>query len=178
MKLSLCEVKTHVVSADVVFSDGVYFISGRIGSGKSTLASVISGVSPSDSGEIIKEGIDSLILLMQFPEYHITGKTVSDEIKSWGVSSNDIFGVCPSERDPFTLSRGELKRLMLSCVFSKNPDVLILDEPFASLDSDAKESLCKLIEKRRGITLVFSHETKYVPKSGKLRIKDGVLIHE
>ncbi|MDO5844375.1 MAG: energy-coupling factor ABC transporter ATP-binding protein [Methanocorpusculum sp.] len=178
MKIILSGVVTPAVCADVSFSEGVYFISGRIGSGKSTLASVISGLTKPVSGEIIKEDVCSLIFLMQFPEYQITGKTVADEIKSWGADEGCLFGNFENSRDPFTLSRGELKRLMLSCVFSKNPDVLILDEPFASLDSDAKEILCGFIEERKGITLVFSHETKYVPASVKLMIKDGVLHYE
>lgn len=178
MKITLRNLKTIAVSADTSFTDGVYFISGRVGSGKSTLASVIAGLTKPLEGEVIKENVESLIFLMQFPEYHITGKTVSDEIKSWGNADGSLFGVFENSRDPFTLSRGELKRLMLNCVFSKNPDVLILDEPFASLDSDAKETLCSLIEKRKGITIVFSHETNFVPQSLKMKIKDGVLQNE
>ncbi|ABN06311.1 ABC transporter related protein [Methanocorpusculum labreanum Z] len=154
-------------AADDFFSEGVHMISGRIGSGKSTLGSALAGLSEIESGKIILEGCGSPILLMQFPEYQVTGPTVVREISSWGVPRGDptfsSLDVEISDRDPFTLSRGELKRLMLACVFSKDPDVLILDEPYASLDISAKEVLTGMIENRRGITIVFSHETEYAP---------------
>lgn len=174
---------TFSLSADVIFEEGVHMISGRIGSGKSMLGSALAGLSKIDSGKIVLEGCSSPILLMQFPEYQVTGSTVSREISSWGVSSADsffsLFGVETSDRDPFTLSRGELKRLMLACVFARDPDVFILDEPYASLDSSAKEVLTASIENRRGITIVFSHETEHVPKnSQKWRIHSGGLHHE
>ncbi|HJJ29918.1 MAG TPA: ATP-binding cassette domain-containing protein [Methanocorpusculum sp.] len=174
---------TFSLSADDAFEEGVHIISGRIGSGKSMLGSALAGLSQIDSGKIVLEGCSSPILLMQFPEYQVTGPTISREISSWGVSSIDPFfsrfGVEMSDRDPFTLSRGELKRLMLACVFAKDPGVLILDEPYASLDPSAKEVLTDSIENRRGITVVFSHETEHVPKnSQKWRIHAGELHHE
>ena len=162
---------TFTLAADDFFSEGVHMISGRIGSGKSTLGSAIAGLSSVESGNIILENCVSPVLLMQFPEYQVTGPTVVREISSWGISSgNPVFSsldVEISDRDPFTLSRGELKRLMLACVFAKDSDVLILDEPYASLDFSAKEVLTSLLECRRGITIVFSHETEYVPNQAQ-----------
>ena len=158
-------------------------ISGRIGSGKSTLGSALAGLSLVESGQIILEGCRSRVFLMQFPEYQVTGPTVSREISSWGVSCGgpafSSFDVEVSDRDPFSLSRGELKRLMLACVIAKDPDVLILDEPYASLDVSAKEVLTGLIKNRRGITIVFSHETEHVPaNSQKWNIQNGGLHRE
>ncbi|HJJ43042.1 MAG TPA: ATP-binding cassette domain-containing protein [Methanocorpusculum sp.] len=174
---------TFSLSADVIFEEGVHMISGRIGSGKSMLGSALAGLSKIDSGKIVLEGCSLPILLMQFPEYQVTGSTVLREISSWGISSGDPyfsrFGMEMFDRDPFTLSRGELKRLMLACVFARDPDVLILDEPYASLDPSAKEVLTDSIEKRSGITIVFSHETEHVAKnSQKWRIHTGGLHHE
>ena len=113
----------------------------------------------------------------------MTGPTVSREISSWGVSCGgpafSSFDVKVSDRDPFSLSRGELKRLMLACVFAKDPDVLILDEPYASLDVSAKEVLTGLIENRRGITIVFSHETEFAPNHAlRWKIYGGGLYRE
>jgi len=174
---------TFSFAADDFFSEGVHMISGRIGSGKSTLGSALAGLSRIESGKILFEGCVSPILLMQFPEYQVTGPTVIREISSWGIPSEDpVFSslnVRISDQDPFTLSRGELKRLMLACVFSKDPGVLILDEPYASLDISAKEILTGLIENRRGITIVFSHETEHVPSnSRKWKIENGGLHRE
>jgi len=53
------------------------------------------------------------------------------------------------DRDPATLSGGELRRLAVGCAVIAEPDVLILDEPLASLDAagaaqieDLVHSLC------------------------------------
>ena len=53
------------------------------------------------------------------------------------------------ERNPGTLSGGELRRLALGCALITDPDVLILDEPFASLDAAGDAQLGELI---RGLT--------------------------
>ncbi len=92
----------------------------------------------------------------RFPRDIVVGRPPGDPAFS-------RFDVEISDRDPFSLSRGELKRVMLACVFAKDPDVLILDEPYASLDVSAKDVLTSLIENRRGITIVFSHETEFAP---------------
>ena len=170
------------LSANAVFEEGVHLISGRTGSGKSSLASVLAGLSSVSTGDVIPEGCGSPILLMQFPEYQVTGSSVIREISSWGCFENkeffSLFGVNVNARDPFTLSRGELKRLMLACVFAKDSDLLILDEPYASLDSSAKDVLTTLIENRRGITIVFSHEVEYVPSGLRWKVAAGVLHRE
>jgi energy-coupling factor transporter ATP-binding protein EcfA2 len=53
------------------------------------------------------------------------------------------------DRDPATLSGGELRRLALGCTLVTHPDVLILDEPLASLDAASAAQLRELI---RGLT--------------------------
>jgi energy-coupling factor transporter ATP-binding protein EcfA2 len=53
------------------------------------------------------------------------------------------------DHDPATLSGGELRRLALGCALITRPDVLILDEPVASLDADGAGQLRTLV---RGLT--------------------------
>ncbi|HJJ96603.1 MAG TPA: ATP-binding cassette domain-containing protein [Methanocorpusculum sp.] len=172
------------LAADAVFSRGVHLISGRIGTGKSTLALAAAGLLTPDAGRIRYEGCSGTpILLMQFPEYQITGTTVTGEIASWNVTGDEepfsLLNVTPSGRDPFTLSRGELRRLELACILARESDLLLLDEPYASLDRYAKPVLTRLLEQRSGITLVFSHETEFVPALAEhWTIKDGELHHE
>ena len=110
----------------------------------------------------------------------ITGTTVSEEITSWNITGNEEpfhrLNTGPSSRDPLTLSRGELRRLELACILSRESDLLILDEPYASLDQAAKPELTELLEQRTGITLIFSHETEYLPTTAEhWTIQEGKL---
>jgi len=67
--------------------------------------------------------------------------------------------------DPFKLSRGQLKMLNLACVFAIDPDLLLLDEPFSSLDCNTKARVCRSIEARKDkITIIFSHERSTLPR--------------
>jgi len=169
--------------ADGTFSEGIHLISGDVGSGKSTLALMMAGLlSPAD-GSIVRDGISSIMISMQFPEYHITSATVAEECRSWGIDSDPILsGInLRNKRDasPLTLSRGELKRLHLACVLAKNYDLLLLDEPFSSLDAREKERLCEHLSKRSGgITILFTHEQTSFPRVDHIwEIQDGELLN-
>ena len=50
-----------------------------------------------------------------------------------------------ADRAPFELSGGEKKRAAIASVLSLRPDVLLLDEPTASLDPRTKWVLVNLI---------------------------------
>ncbi|MET1065274.1 MAG: ABC transporter ATP-binding protein [Arthrobacter sp.] len=49
------------------------------------------------------------------------------------------------DRDPATLSGGELRRLAVGCAVIAEPDVLILDEPLASLDAVGAAQIADLV---------------------------------
>jgi cobalt/nickel transport system ATP-binding protein len=70
------------------------------------------------------------------------------------------------DRAPFELSGGEKKRAAIASVLSIEPQVLLLDEPTASLDPRTKWVLVNLIQElgRSGRTLVTAtHELEIVP---------------
>jgi len=163
------------------FGEGVHLISGPVGSGKSTLALLLAGLLRPESGAVRRHGVSSVQLLLQFPEHHITCPTVAGEVRSWGLAPEDVLARADllgrGGDDPFHLSRGELRRLTLACAVMQNPDLLILDEPFSSLDCAAKREACRMIEERGvGITIIYSHERAVLPRVDAIwEMEDGAL---
>jgi energy-coupling factor transport system ATP-binding protein len=172
---------TWSLIAEGIFEPGIHLISGDVGSGKSTLALFLAGLVRAEQGAIHREGIRSAMISFQFPEYHITGSTLARECESWGLNPDPLLrSVNLAEKagsDPLKLSRGELKRLHLACILANEYDLLILDEPFSSLDCAEKERICaSLSERSHGITLIFTHEQSIFPKVDRIwEIQEGSL---
>jgi energy-coupling factor transport system ATP-binding protein len=170
------------LSADGEINPGIHLLTGEVGCGKTTLALMLAGFFSPVSGTIEKEGISSQMISFQFPEYHITGSTLAEECRSWGLDPSVILSHEQISRtldsDPFTLSRGELKRLHLSCILEKDYDLLILDEPFSSLDCSEKERYCRIFsQKSQGITFILTHEQSIFPRVDYIwEICEGKLI--
>jgi energy-coupling factor transport system ATP-binding protein len=157
------------IRASGTFSPGVHLVTGSVGTGKSTLALVAAGLLFPAEGSVERRRIARSMLLFQFPEWHLTGRSVREEITSFGVPVEDVLSRSGLSgrggEDPFSLSRGELKRLLLSCVLARDDDLLILDEPFSGLDCPGKILLCNEIgEKRRGIVILCTHERHFLPR--------------
>jgi energy-coupling factor transport system ATP-binding protein len=119
-------------------------------------------------------------LLFQFPESQLFAATVYDDVafgpRQLGLSSDSVrervtyalaavaldTGNAYLERSPFALSGGQRRRVALAGVLAMRPEILVLDEPSAGLDGEARDELFgRLAELRRtdGLTLVFvSHD--------------------
>lgn len=166
------------IRASGAFSPGINLVTGSVGAGKSTLALVAAGLLPPTEGSVERRGVARSMLLFQFPEWHLTGRSIREEITSFGVPVNDVLSRSGlsgrGEEDPFTLSRGELKRLLLSCVLARYDDLLILDEPFSGLDCTGRLLLSREIgEKRRGIVILCTHERHFLPRVDVIWEFDG-----
>ncbi len=159
---------TWSISAQGIFEEGIHLVSGEVGSGKSMLALALAGLLSADSGKVIPRGISTRMVSFQFPEYHLTGLSVEEECRSWGLDPDGILPRVNLEGkrllSPLALSRGELKCLHLACILSRPYDLLILDEPFSSLDCQRKERVSRKLSQTSGITIIFSHEQAVFPK--------------
>lgn len=157
------------LSARGIFTEGTHLISGDIGSGKTTLSLMLAGLLKPSSGTIVREEMVSRMISFQFPEHHVTGSTLREECASWGIDPDTALASVnltgKEDFPPLKLSRGELKRLHLACVMAKQYDLLILDEPFSSLDCREKERICNDLSLRtQGITIIFTHEQMQFPR--------------
>ncbi|OPX65464.1 ATP-binding cassette domain-containing protein [Methanoregula sp. PtaB.Bin085] len=171
------------LSAEGTFNEGIHLVSGDVGSGKSTLALMLAGLLTAASGYIERQGISSHMIAFQFPEFHITGTDIFKECRSWGIDPGPVLasaGLADGAlTDPHALSRGELKRLVLFCILAKQYDLLILDEPFSSLDCVEKERLCaELSGRKHGITVIFTHEQAFFPKVDRIWEISGGILHD
>lgn len=170
------------LTANGEFSEGIHLVSGAVGSGKSTLALAIAGLISSEGGSVLRDGIGPMMLSFQFPEYHITGMTLTEECLSWGCVPKEIFSSADlqgkNHQSPFSLSRGELKQFHLSCLLNRHYDLLLLDEPFGSLDCETKKKVCDhLSELTNSITIIFTHEQAILPRVDRIwEIIDGKLL--
>ncbi len=170
-----------IVRAGGSFAEGVHLVSGPVGSGKTTLALAATGLRSPEKGKIYREGVGTFTLSQQFPEYHITGTTLNEEIVSWGLEPDPILErtgfTGQGSRDPFSLARGELKRLHLACVLSGEWDLLVLDEPFSGLDCREKKRIAgEIATLNAGIVIIFTHEQTVFPRVDRLwELQEGLL---
>ena len=163
------------------FGEGVHLVTGQVGSGKSTLALALAGGLAPSSGKITCEGIGSRMLVLPFPGYHVTGRSLDEEVASWGLSPEPVLAAAGlagrGGEDPLRCSLGELKRLVLSCALARETDLLILDEPYSSLDCAWKAELSRRLGGRRtGITILLTHEDEQLPRVDEIwEIRGGDL---
>ena len=171
--------------------DGEFIgVIGHTGSGKSTLIQHLNGLEiPTDgtvlynNEDIFAEGYElkalrgRVGLVFQYPEYQLFEETVlkdvmfgpvnmgkpKEEAEERARAALKSLGLDESyfSRSPFELSGGEKRRAALAGILAMEPEVLILDEPTAGLDPQARADMLGLIRRlhrERGITvLLVSH---------------------
>lgn len=98
-----------------------------------------------------------------------------EQAVSWALQVVGLEGY--ENKSPLNLSGGEKKRVALASVLSMRPEVLVLDEPTASLDPLGAAKTIDLlsgINRELGITLVFAtHDVDIVPLlAGRVYVMD------
>ncbi|MBK8808347.1 MAG: ABC-F family ATP-binding cassette domain-containing protein [Bacteroidales bacterium] len=154
-------------------------IIGYNGSGKSTFLNILSGLIPSDSGDI--EYGETLNIGyyrqdgLQFTENKKVIEVITD-IASHIQLSKDLtisasqflehFLFKPSSQHNFVskLSGGEKKRLYLMTVLMKQPNFLILDEPTNDLDIQTLQILEQYLQDFSGCLILVSHDRFFTDK--------------
>lgn len=165
---------------------GSMALMGASGSGKSTLLQVIRGLDAPESGAVLLDGAGpadagyarlqrEVGLVFQAPELQLFAATAREDVAfgprrlGWPEeqvtsavdTALDVVGL-PSahfaERHPYALSGGEQRRLALAGVLAMRPRLLLLDEPFVSLDPGTRRQLVGILEglKAAGVTLLLA----------------------
>jgi energy-coupling factor transport system ATP-binding protein len=153
-------------------------IIGPTGSGKSTLLSHLNGlmrpqegdvcvfgVSLADSKTDVKQVRRRIGLLFQNPEQQLFERFAGDDVafgpRNFDVGGEELrrrvraamelVGLPFSLKDRLTaeLSLGEKRRLALAGVFALNPEVMVLDEPTASLDPGGRNRILEVLKRWR-----------------------------
>ena len=77
------------------------------------------------------------------------------------------------------LSSGEKVRMALAKAVIEDPDLLLLDEPTNHLDQEMLSWLQDLLSRRKGATVITSHDRKFINKvcNGLIEIKNGRLTY-
>ena len=125
-------------------------LTGDNGCGKSTLLLLLANLADADRGEIQRAENLETALALQDPERTFFAETVEDEIafapSRRGLAASALrerveaslqalsLPKALRERDPISLSTGEMRRVALASLLSLDPDFLFLDEPTAGLD--------------------------------------------
>ncbi|MEU6862094.1 ABC transporter ATP-binding protein [Streptomyces sp. NPDC046876] len=151
---------------------------GPSGCGKSTLLDLLAGLTRPTSGRILLDGApvtgpgpDRGIVFQQYAllPWRTALGNVEFGLEATGVPRRqraerareflDLVGLAGFEdRHPHELSGGMRQRVAIARSLAYDPDVLLMDEPFAALDAQTRESLqdeLRRIWQRTGKTVVF-----------------------
>ncbi|MET0677514.1 MAG: ATP-binding cassette domain-containing protein [Bradyrhizobium sp.] len=163
----------HDVIASVAFAlaaGEVGALIGPSGCGKSTMLRIISGLDHDFKGTISRPAATRIGFVFQEPRL-LPWRSVEQNIRIVAPAADDaklasLFEILELKAHrnhfPGELSLGLARRVALARAFAVEPDLLILDEPLASLDAALaarlRDQIALLVEGRPMITLLVTHD--------------------
>ncbi|MGA7124169.1 MAG: ABC transporter ATP-binding protein [Polyangiaceae bacterium] len=202
-------VAVREVTFEARFKEMLYIV-GPSGSGKTTLLSIISGILRPDAGKVFVEDVDVWSLKENaladfrlqklgfvFQDFHLFPnlKTVENvaiplvlKRRPWADALREamkyleVVGLANrAELNPTRLSGGEQQRVAIARALASGPDLMIFDEPTASLDGDTGKKIVEFVKREvltdhRCIVVVTHDERIYEYADRILHMEDGRLL--
>jgi putative ABC transport system ATP-binding protein len=196
------------VDLETYFGEMVYIV-GPSGSGKTTLLSVLSGILKPNEGSVLVENVDIWKLDADhladfrrekigfvFQDFHLFPRLTTAENaavplilkkRDWNESVHEAEGCLEivglkgrADLPPVKLSGGEQQRVAIARAIISKPDILIMDEPTASLDGDTGNAILSFVRKNllneNRCVVVVTHDTRiYEYATRILQMEDGRL---
>jgi putative ABC transport system ATP-binding protein len=197
------------VSMDAYFGEMLYIV-GPSGSGKTTMLSVLSGILRPNAGSVTVEGEDIWHMTSDkladfrlhkigfvFQDFHLfprltTAENVAiplilkrtnwDQAIAQAIKYLDIVGLKNrADLPPVKLSGGEQQRVAIARAIVGQPDIMIMDEPTASLDGDTGHAIVKFVKENvlndKRCILIVTHDDRISEFATRiLKMEDGKLI--
>lgn len=151
---------------DATIPDGLVWLQGENGSGKTTMLKIIAGLIPFRGDIILNKSISlkkqrqSFLKQVNYAEaepIYPPFLTAEDLVKLYCHTKKGHINEIKILLEQFhlnevyknkvgTYSSGMLKKLSLALAFTGNPKLILLDEPFITIDAKAIEVICSVIK--------------------------------
>jgi putative ABC transport system ATP-binding protein len=185
----------------------MFYIEGPSGSGKTTLLSLISGILRPNSGSVLVENKDIWSMSgdqiadfrlnkvgFVFQDYHLFPRLTTVENVAiplilkrhdWNESINkameylEIVGIKDrAYLQPVKLSGGEQQRVAIARAIASSPDILVFDEPTASLDGDTGRRIVDFVKKNvlneNRCIIIVTHDSRIFEYADRImKMEDG-----
>ena len=197
------------VSFDAFFGEMLY-IEGPSGSGKTTLLSLISGILRPNSGKVLVENEDLWNMTSDqianfrlnkvgfvFQDYHLFPRLTTvenvaiplilkrfdwDKAIEQALEYLEIVGIKNrAYLPPVKLSGGEQQRVAIARAIASRPDILIFDEPTASLDGDTGRRIVEFVKQNilndKRCIIIVTHDSRIFEYADRImKMEDGRIV--
>jgi len=191
-------------------SGDIFALLGDSGSGKSSALRFIAGLEKAKDGSVVLDGKDLSMSGIHSvrPEQREIGMVFQDYalFPHMNVFQNISFGIDHLAKDekslkvtsllelislsgiekkyPHQLSGGEQQRVSLARALANSPKLLLLDEPFSSLDKSHRDELIRdvrnILKKKSVTSILVTHDEKeaevFADKIGKIEKKQLLVV--